>query len=55
MNCIVSAKMLLNDPYRKIPFTVHTDASDKQLGAVISQNKNPIAFFSIILSNTQHK
>ena len=29
----------------KITFTVHTDASDKQLGAVISR-KPPIDFFS---------
>ena len=31
--------MLLHYPYWTIPFTVHTDASDKQVGVVISQNK----------------
>ena len=35
---MVSAKTLLNYQYWTIQFTVHTDASDKQLGAVISQN-----------------
>ena len=35
---MVSAETLLNYPDWKIPFTVHTDAPDKQLGAVISQN-----------------
>ena len=28
------------------PFIVHINASDKQIGAVISQNNKPIAFFS---------
>ena len=32
---------------------VYTDASDKQFGAVISQNNKPIAFFSRIISNPQ--
>ena len=34
-------------------FTVHTAASDKQLGAVISQNNKPIVLFSRILSRIQ--
>ena len=34
---MVSTETLLNYPYWTIPFTVHNDASDKQLGAVISQ------------------
>ena len=36
-----------------IQFTVHTDAPDKQLGAVISHNNRPIVLFSIILSKPQ--
>ena len=50
---VVSAEMLLNYPYRTIPFTVHTDASDKQLSAVISQNNKPIAFILVILIKPQ--
>jgi hypothetical protein len=36
-------------------FEMYTDASSKQLGAVITQDNRPIAFFSRKLSNTQHK
>ena len=35
------------------PFDIHTDASHTQLGAVISQNKRPIAFYSRKLSDAQ--
>ena len=45
--------MLLSYPYWKLTFTVHTDASDKQLGAVISQDNKTIALFSRRLSNPQ--
>ena len=45
IKCMVSAKTLLNHPDWIIPFPVHTYASDKQLGAVISQNDKTIAFF----------
>ena len=43
---MVSADTLLSYPDWKLPFTVHTDASEKQLGTVISQNDKPIYFFS---------
>ena len=46
VNHMVSAETLLIYPDWIIPFTVHTDASDKQLGAVISPNNKPIGFFS---------
>ena len=50
---MVSAKTLLHYPDWKIPFTVHIDASDKQLVTVISQNNKPIAVFSRILRKPQ--
>ena len=50
---MVSAETLLSYPYWKLPFTVHTDVSDKQLGVVISQNNKPIAFSSRKLSRSQ--
>ena len=39
----------------KIPFTLHTYASDKQLGGFISQNNKYVALFSRILIKPQHK
>ena len=47
---MVSAETILSYLEWKLPFTVHTDASYKQLGAIISQNNKPIVFFSIRLS-----
>jgi hypothetical protein len=40
--------------YSKV-FKIYTDASSKQLGAVITQDNRPIAFFSWKLSDTQRK
>ncbi len=37
------------------PFEIYTDASTMQLGAVITQDNRPIAFFSRKLSQTQTK
>ena len=33
---------------------LHTDASNRQLGAVIPQEEKPLAFYSIKLSSDQH-
>jgi hypothetical protein len=40
--------------YSKV-FEIYTDASSKQLGAVITQDNRPIVFFSRKLSDMQHK
>ena len=50
---MVSAETLLSYPYWKLSFTVHTDAYDKRLGSVISNNNKPIDFFSGRLSKSQ--
>ena len=47
---VFSAEKFMGYPGWKLPFTVHTDSSDKQLCAVISQNNKLIAFFSRRLS-----
>jgi hypothetical protein len=42
-------------PHFLKPFEIYTDASSMQLGAVITQNKRPIAFFSRKRSEMQQK
>ena len=37
------------------PFIIYTDASNRQLGAVITQKNRPLAFFSRKLTKTQQK
>ena len=46
MKRIVSAKNLLSYTDWKLPFTVYTDAHDKQLDVVIRKDNKPIDFFS---------
>jgi hypothetical protein len=46
MKKIISKETLLAYPDFDKPFIIHTDASHTQLGAVISQNNKPIAFYS---------
>ena len=50
---IISRETLLSYPDFNKPFDIHTDASDLQLGAVISQNGKPIAFYSRKLNPAQ--
>ena len=51
---MVSAENLLKYTGGINPFTLHIDASDKQLGDVISQNDKTIALFLRKVSNPQH-
>jgi hypothetical protein len=51
---IAKEVVLASSDYSKV-FEIYTDASSKQLGAVITQKNRPIAFFSWKLSTTQHK
>jgi hypothetical protein len=46
--------VLVYPDYSKV-FKIYTNASSKQLGAVITQENRPNAFFSLRLSTTQHK
>ncbi len=53
VKAMISKETMLNYPDWSKPFVIHTDASDYQLGAVISQDKKPIAFFSRKLNKAQ--
>ena len=50
---VVAKETLLAYPAFSKTFEIHTDASDYQLGAVISQEGKPIAFFSRKLTQAQ--
>ncbi len=55
VKAIIAKDVVLAYPdYSKV-FEIYTDASSKQLGAVITQDNKPIAFFSRKLSDTQRK
>ena len=49
----ITKDTMLTYPDFNKPFDVHTDASDKQIGAVISQNGKPVAHFSRTLNSAQ--
>jgi hypothetical protein len=51
---VMSKETLLHFPDFNQPFEIHTDASLRQIGAVISQNNKPIAFYSRKLRDGQH-
>jgi len=50
---LLAKETLLAYPDFSKPFVIHTDASDYQLGAVISQNRRPIAFYTKTLNSAQ--
>ena len=51
----LAREVLLAYPDYFLPLDIYTDASSRQLGAVITQKGRPIAFFSRKLSETQRK
>ena len=53
IKAVLSREVLLAYPNFSLPFELHTDASSRQLGAVISQEGHPLAFFSRKLSKPQ--
>eukprot|EP00957_Ditylum_brightwellii_P016739 1259810-Ditylum_brightwellii.AAC.1 len=50
---ITSQEALPVYPDFSIPFEIHTNASDNQLGAVIGQQGMPVAFYSRKLNSAQ--
>jgi hypothetical protein len=52
---VVAREVLLAYPDYTQPFEIYTDASSRQLGAVIVQKNRPLAFFSRKLSDAQQK
>ena len=50
---LIAKETLLAYPNFNKKFTIHTDASDFQLGAVISQDGKPLAFYSRKLTSAQ--
>ena len=50
---MVCQQTLLTYPNWDKPFQIHTNASDYQLGAVISQEGKPITFFSRKLNSAK--
>ena len=55
MKKIISEEVLLSYPDFSKPFVIHADASHTQLGAVITQNDQPIAFYSRKLNDQQKR
>ncbi len=51
----MACNVLLAYPDYSILFEIYTNASSRQLGAVITQNGRPIAYFSRKLTITQMK
>ncbi len=51
----IAKEVVLAYPDFTKPFDIYTNASTEQLGAVITQDNRPIAFFSWELSGTQSK
>jgi hypothetical protein len=55
LKAAIAKETVLAYPVFLKPFEIYTDASSTQLGAMITQNNRPIAFFSRKLSQMQQK
>ena len=55
IKAVIARETLLAYPDPNQPFDIYTDASDFQLGAVIKQQNQPIAFYSRKLNEAQRK
>ena len=53
MKAVMAKETILNYPKFDQCFDIRTDASNRQLGAVISQNGKPLAFYSSKLNKAQ--
>jgi hypothetical protein len=51
----ICREVMLTFPEFSKPFHIYADASDKQLGAVITQDEKPIAFYSRKLNSAQKR
>jgi hypothetical protein len=52
---IIYIEVMLTFPDFSKPFHIYTDASDKQLGTVITEDEKPIAFYSRKLDSAQQR
>jgi hypothetical protein len=52
---IICRELMLTFPYFSKPFHIYKDASDKQLGAVITQDEKLIVFYSRKLNSAQQR
>jgi hypothetical protein len=53
LKCLLAKKMVLAYPDFTIPFEIYMDASNKQIGSVIQQNAQPLAFYSRKFTDAQ--